>query len=110
MTAGTTEVATGYGAEAGYEKNMREFNDVIISNLKNREGAGFHGSVVGVSTEDISKEEGGEKGPAVTLVVGWDSKEKHMEGKELGSIPDKIGLIRVLRKEMDLWHVIFKEY
>ncbi|KAB5580814.1 hypothetical protein GE09DRAFT_1083753 [Coniochaeta sp. 2T2.1] len=110
FTAGTTEVATGYGAEPGYEKNMRGFNDVIISDLKDREGSGFHGSVVGVSTEDISKEERGDKGPAVTLVVGWDSKEKHMEGKELGSIPDKIGLIRVLRREMDMWHVIFKEY
>lgn len=109
---------------------MREFSDVIVNELRGKEDAGFHGSVVGTTVEDTSKEEGGEKGPAVVLVLGWESREKHMEGKELGGeyypvrlgvgllffadnggseIPKKIGLIRVLRKEMDMWHVNLKE-
>lgn len=84
LTCPTTEVATGYGAEEGFEKNMREFSDVINNELKGKEDAGFHGSVVGTTVEDISKEEGGEKGPAVVLLVGWDSREKHMVGKDIG--------------------------
>ncbi|KAJ9164869.1 hypothetical protein NKR19_g943 [Coniochaeta hoffmannii] len=110
LEAPTTEIATGYGAEEGYEKNMREFSEVLNGELKGKEDAGFHGCVVGTTVQDISREEGGEKAKAVALVVGWDSREKHMEGREVGEIPSKIGLIRVQRKEMDMWHVNFKEY
>lgn len=84
LEAPTTEIATGYGAEEGYEKNMREFSEVLNGELKGKEDAGFHGCVVGTTVQDISREEGGEKAKAVALVVGWDSREKHMEGREVG--------------------------
>ncbi|OIW34884.1 hypothetical protein CONLIGDRAFT_29659 [Coniochaeta ligniaria NRRL 30616] len=108
LTCPTTEVATAYGVEEGYEKNMRTFSAVIPAELKGKD-VGFHGSIVGTTVSDISKEEGGEKAPAVTLLVGWDSREAHMAGREI-AIPEKISLIRTLRKDMDMWHVNFKEY
>jgi hypothetical protein len=109
FTAPTTEVATGYGAEEGYEKNMRRFAELLDGELKGKDAA-YHGIAVGATVGDISKEEGGEKGKAVMLVVGWDSREAHLKRKDEGVIPDNIHLIRGLRKDMGMWHVSFKEY
>jgi len=109
LTAPTTEVVTAYGVEEGFEKNMRTFSDVLHHESQGKD-VGFHGSIAGTAVSDISKEEGGEKGPAVALLVGWDSREAHGAARELGAIPEKLSLIRVLRKEMDMWHVNFKEY
>lgn len=63
---------------------MMTLRDAIGEELGGKEDAGFHAAAVGTTVEDISKEEGGEKGPAVVLLVGWDSPEKHMAGKEVG--------------------------
>lgn len=84
LTCPTTEVATAYGIEEGYENNMRAFSDVLTNELKGKKDAGFHGSIVGTTVSDISKEEGGEKGPAAALLVGWDSREAHMAGRGVG--------------------------
>lgn len=83
LTCPTTEIATGYRVEDGYEKNMRTFSDLVTKDLKDK-AADFHGAAVGTSVSDFSKEEGGEKGNAVTLFVGWDSREAHLARKETG--------------------------
>lgn len=76
LSAPTTEVFTGFGVEAGFDSSVREFAARVVA-----EGpAGFRGCAAGPSVEDIGKGDG-EKGPAVMLAIGWDSKEAHMEAK-----------------------------
>jgi hypothetical protein len=83
LASPTTEILTAYGVEEGFEKNMRTFSDVLTNELQGKD-AGFHRSIVGTAVSDISKEEGGEKGPAVALFVGWDSREAHVAAREIG--------------------------
>jgi len=54
--------------------------------------------IYGETMEELSKEEGGEKGKAATLCIGWDSKEKHMEYRESENFKENIGLLRVKNK------------
>ena len=83
LASPTTEVVTAYGVEEGYEANMRKFAGLVGAELTGA-NAEFHGAAVGTTVDDISKEEGGEKGRAVSLFVGWDSREAHMAEKEQG--------------------------
>lgn len=83
LTSPTTEIATAYGIEEGYVKNVHAFSEILTKELKGN-NAGFHGSTVGTTVSDISKEEGGEKGPAAVLIVGWDNREAHMAGRGVG--------------------------
>jgi len=76
LSAPTTEVFTGFGVEPGFDSSVREFAARVTA-----EGpVGYHGCAAGPSVEDIGKPDG-EKGPAVMLVIGWDSKEAHTEAK-----------------------------
>lgn len=80
FSAPVTEVATAFGAEAGYLENTGKFLDV----LHNENLQGYHGRLLGDVTGEISKEEGGEKGAGVMLFIGWDSVEAHQAAKECG--------------------------
>lgn len=78
LSAPTTEVFTGYGAEPGFEATVRKFASLLDADAP----AGYHGGVVGPTAEDVSNGDRSVTGPAVKLVVGWDSKEAHVEAKE----------------------------
>lgn len=71
----TTEVFTGYGAEAGFEDRVREF----AARVGGEAPAGYRGCAVG--PVEVEGEGEGRGGPAVGLVVGWDSREAHLEAK-----------------------------
>lgn len=78
LAAPTTEVFTGYGAEPGFEASVREF----AARVDAERPAGYRGCAVGPVAEAVcGPTGGGEKSLAVKLVVGWDSKEAHLEAK-----------------------------
>jgi quinol monooxygenase YgiN len=72
-----TEVLTAYGVEPAFIGQCRDF----IVKLDAGKLAGYHGYGLGEVHQDIAKDSAGEKGPAVILIIGWDSKEAHLEAK-----------------------------
>jgi hypothetical protein len=73
LQAPCTEIVTAYGIQDGFEKNVRDF----AAKVDAEKLAGYHGGDIAKVAEEISKEDGGEKGPALMLVIGWDSLEAH---------------------------------
>jgi len=95
------ELVTVYGAEEGCLDNVKEFESKL-------EADGYHGMVYGETMEgDIAKEEGGEKGKAVVMCIGWDSREKHMEFRETERFREIIPLLREKNKGANVVHVKF---
>ncbi|KAJ9157409.1 hypothetical protein NKR23_g66 [Pleurostoma richardsiae] len=106
LSAPATEVFTGYGAQPGFAGNVAQFAEKLDA----EKPTGYYGLAHGEVLEEISKEEGGEKGKAAKLVIGWESREAHFEAKgKPGAIANNIGLLRVLQKSADLYHVNFKQ-
>ncbi|KAK4242359.1 hypothetical protein C8A03DRAFT_11478 [Achaetomium macrosporum] len=95
-----TEVFTGFGALEGFAGNVGRF----VQKMKENPPEGYRGVAFG---ESVGLE-GEEK--AVRMVIGWTSREAHLEAKEKpGAIQDNIHELRTLRKAVDLYHVEFKE-
>ncbi|KAK3898936.1 hypothetical protein C8A05DRAFT_18552 [Staphylotrichum tortipilum] len=103
LSAPCTEVFTAYGAEEEFEGNVARF----VAEVRGRMPTGAEGAAFGVATGDgTGKEEGG----TVRMVIGWESRERHVEekGKE-DAIHQNIHELRTLRRAVDLFHVAFKE-
>ncbi|TDZ25856.1 hypothetical protein Cob_v000965 [Colletotrichum orbiculare MAFF 240422] len=105
LAAPCTEVFIAYGAEPGFVGQTEDF----ARGLGGAPGPvpGFHGHAYGeVSTPLGFGADGDQQGPAVTLLLGWDSKEAHMEAKgKPGPISDNIHLLRTGRKDIAMYHV-----
>ncbi|PKS10577.1 hypothetical protein jhhlp_002331 [Lomentospora prolificans] len=126
LGAPCTEVVTAYGVEPAFISQCHDF----ISKVDTGKLEGYHGYGLGEVQQDIARDGKGDKGPAVILIIGWDSKEAHLEakakpGRELAAsypanfslqrnkkkanvnviliaIGENIELIRTARKELDL--------
>ncbi|KAI9642241.1 hypothetical protein NHQ30_009043 [Ciborinia camelliae] len=74
--------------------------------------AGFLGVIdYGEVVEKIAKnKEAGEeeKGKAVVLMLGWESREAHMAFRETREYKDHIGLLRKGTSGAEMFHVAFK--
>jgi hypothetical protein len=81
LDAPCTEVMTAYGVEEGtFFGQCAEFMDKVDSGVGKDDG--YHGYVLGGETlGDIRKGEEGEMGKGLFLVLGWDSKEAHVQAK-----------------------------
>ncbi|CAI4216758.1 unnamed protein product [Parascedosporium putredinis] len=92
-----TEFVTAYGVEPTFIGRCREFiTKVDASHLE-----GYHGYAFGEVDQHIAKDAKGQKAPAVILIVGWDSKEAHIEAKaKPGPIGENIHLIRTAREDL----------
>ncbi|KAL2132626.1 hypothetical protein VTI74DRAFT_3565 [Chaetomium olivicolor] len=99
-----TEVFTGFGAEEGFVANVGQF----VRGVEGNRPEGFWGAAWGGS---VALDEKGEyDGDVVRMVIGWTSKEAHLEAKgKPGAIQDNIELLRAKRKGVDLFHVEFGE-
>ncbi|OHF01374.1 hypothetical protein CORC01_03407 [Colletotrichum orchidophilum] len=111
LRAPCTEVFVAYGVEPSFAGKTAEFARGLTEGRA--EVAGFHGHAYGnISTPlAVDAPDGdGEKGPAVTLVLGWDSKQAHLDAKaKAGPISDNIHLLRSGRKDISMYHVNFKK-
>ncbi|KXX77040.1 hypothetical protein MMYC01_206106 [Madurella mycetomatis] len=101
FAAPCTEVFTAFGSEPGFLGNCARF-------LTKVEGTRPEGYLGGALATAAVEDDGGEK--VVRLVIGWTSKEAHLEAKgKPGAIQDNIHELRTLRKAVDLFHVGFKQ-
>ncbi|KAK4452997.1 hypothetical protein QBC34DRAFT_397631 [Podospora aff. communis PSN243] len=103
LMAPCTEGFTGFGAEEGFEGNVKRFLEAVDGERVSLKG--YYGGVVGVG---VGKDEGG---GIVRLLLGWESVEAHGEAKavEEGVILRNIHELRSLRREVELFHVEFRE-
>ncbi|KAF6798838.1 hypothetical protein CSOJ01_12601 [Colletotrichum sojae] len=102
LGAPCTEVFVAYGVDADFAGKTAEF----AAGLSTGPVAGYHGNAYGEITTPLAVGDDGEKGPAVTLLLGWDSKEAHLDAKgKPGPISDNIHLLRSGRKDISMYHV-----
>ncbi|KAK4128205.1 hypothetical protein N657DRAFT_638629 [Parathielavia appendiculata] len=106
-----TEVFTAFGAEDGFVENVRRFVGAVDDNPPEGYRGAAVGEGVGLTDGDGNGNgnRGGENEKLVRMVIGWTSREAHLEAKgQPGAIQDNIHELRVLRKAIDLFHVKFK--
>jgi hypothetical protein len=108
------EFATFFSAEPGFLQNMEK----LISELtKNKESVdGYFGSAYGESIEEVVKwseigteEEGkeGNKAKALTVLLGWESKEHHERFRETELFKENVSLLREKNRGAEIFHVKF---
>ncbi|KAL0938910.1 uncharacterized protein CTRU02_205520 [Colletotrichum truncatum] len=106
LRAPCTEVFVAYGVEPDFVGKTAEF----AGGLSKGTVEGFHGHAYGEVSTPLAYGADGERGPAVTLLLGWDSKEAHLEAKgKSGPVSDNIHLLRSGRKDISMYHVNLKQ-
>ncbi|KAK4171470.1 hypothetical protein QBC36DRAFT_339894 [Triangularia setosa] len=105
LKAPCTEVFTAFGAEDGFEEQVGRFVTAVKGDMpEGYKGADYGGEV------KVDGEGGGNGEKSVRMVIGWVSKEAHVEAKgKPGAIQENIGELRTKRRGVDLFHVNFKE-
>lgn len=88
------EFATFFGVEPGFGDNVGKF----LTQAGSPTPAGYYGHAYGPSVEDDlnkhAEQEVGEGSNAIVLLIGWESKEKHMEFRETEQFKENIALLR----------------
>ncbi|GKT83425.1 LOW QUALITY PROTEIN: AMB domain protein [Colletotrichum tofieldiae] len=81
LGAPCTEVFVAYGVDDSFVGRTAEFAKGLTEGRVSVEG--FHGHAYGEISTLLAVEGSGdgEKGPAVTLLLGWDSKQAHLDAK-----------------------------
>jgi hypothetical protein len=83
------EFATFQDAEGGFLSNVEKFTKILAEGKP----SGYLGHTYGPVVEKISGKDGTE-GNAVRLLIGWQSKEKHMEFRDTELFKDNVALLR----------------
>jgi len=103
------EVATFYNAAPDFVGNVEKF----ASALKEGKPEGYFGATYGkvleedvVKHKDVGQGVGGAK--AVVLLIGWESREVHLQFRETPLFKENIGLLREKNGGAELFHVSFK--
>ncbi|OQO01726.1 hypothetical protein B0A48_12763 [Cryoendolithus antarcticus] len=78
-----------------------------IEPVLKQHAAGYIGGALGVSYEELERD--GVKGQVGVLVLGWESKAKHMEFRETSAFRENIGMLRGESKGIEMHHVQFME-
>ncbi|KAK6443665.1 hypothetical protein LTR95_000492 [Oleoguttula sp. CCFEE 5521] len=78
-----------------------------IEPVLKQHAAGYIGGALGVSYEELERD--GVKGHVGVLVLGWESKAKHMEFRETSAFRENIGMLRGESKGIEMHHVQFME-
>ncbi|KAK0669409.1 hypothetical protein QBC41DRAFT_274713 [Cercophora samala] len=103
LKAPCTEVFTAFETEEGFEEQVGRF----VSAVEGDKPEGYEGADYGGEVK-VDGDGDGEK--SVRMVIGWVSKEAHVEAKgRPGAIQENIEELRTKRKGVDLFHVNFKE-
>ena len=107
--APVTEVATFHDVEQSMLLNIEKF----AAALENGKPKGYHGSVYGKVLERIVRHEDVNKGyikpgDAIVFLLGWDSKEAHLEFRETELFKKTIWLLREKNGGAEMAHVPFE--
>ncbi|GAB7351373.1 hypothetical protein MBLNU459_g2055t1 [Dothideomycetes sp. NU459] len=106
-SAPVTEVATFYleSKSSSFESNIAKFEKAIGDGSVE----GFLGTSSGWGAEDVEHDKlgAGNKGKALVLVVGWQSKDAHMAYRETEHFKNNVALLRDGPKHIEMHHVTF---
>ncbi|KAH6619827.1 hypothetical protein B0J18DRAFT_435101 [Chaetomium sp. MPI-SDFR-AT-0129] len=106
LRAPCTEVFTAYGPENGYVEGTGRF----VSAVDTSPAEGYKGAAFGSGVVQRRKEGDVDEEQVVRLVLGWTSREAHLEAKgKPGAIQENIHELRSGRRAVDLFHVQFRE-
>ena len=107
-SAPVTEVLTAYLSEKNedYAANSRKFGEMIKTKADSCKGVSSGWIVEKVTHSSLGD---GEKGNAYINVIGWESKEKHMQFRETQDFKDNIHLLRTNAKGLEVHHTAFIE-
>ncbi|KAL9637211.1 MAG: hypothetical protein Q9164_002338 [Protoblastenia rupestris] len=108
-TSPVTEVLTMYleKKDEGFSKKVGQLGEVVLSKADGCRAVSSGWVIEEVEHECLGK---GKKGNACVMVIGWESKEKHMEFKETQDFKDNIQLIRSDEvKGTEMHHTSFSE-
>ncbi|ROT37315.1 hypothetical protein SODALDRAFT_324939 [Sodiomyces alkalinus F11] len=109
LDAPCTEVVVAYGIRrAVFVDNLHIFSDRMTEGGRAGSMEGWHANAWGEVTTPLPAPAGGAEGHAAVLLVGWDSKEAHLNAKAVpGPISDNIELIRKEREALTMlqYHV-----
>ena len=105
-SAPVTEVLYAYldGRDETYESNAKKFGEILVSKSDACKGVstGWVRELLAAPNVDAS-----DKKDVFILLVGWESKEKHMEFRGSKDFQDNIHLIR--KGTLDMHHTSFNE-
>ncbi|KAF7952787.1 hypothetical protein EAE96_006013 [Botrytis aclada] len=109
---GVMEVATFFDVEDVFLEGVENFKAAIRELHAEKKIAGFLGVIdSGAVSEKIAKNKEAmeeEKGSALVLMLGWESKEAHMAFRETKEFADTIGYLRKGTSGADMFHVAFQ--
>jgi len=100
------EIAMFYKTDHSFLDNLKKFVSVFDGNKIE----GYVGYVYGPVIEEIEKSAGDGKGKAVTLFIGWESKEAHMKFRETELFQKNVNLLREGVGAVEMHHTSFKSY
>ncbi|KAL5614458.1 hypothetical protein BROUX41_004563 [Berkeleyomyces rouxiae] len=102
-----TELLTSYGVDADYIDNGREFLDRMEAYGMD----GYYGGAIGKTLEPISQTDE-DKAQAACCVLGWESKEAHLDNKAKTGNPiiANLSLITGGAKVLVMYHANFTKY
>ncbi|PHH52684.1 hypothetical protein CFIMG_001999RA [Ceratocystis fimbriata CBS 114723] len=102
-----TELLTTYGVDTDYVDNGREFLDRMEAYGMD----GYHGGAIGKTLDPIAQAEE-EKAQAACFVLGWESKEAHLDNKAKTGNPiiANLSLITGGTRALVMYHVNFTKY
>ena len=107
-SAPVTEVLTAYveTQDANYATQTKSFLSILEA-----EAQACTGVSSGWQLEQVAKNlfEEDRKGHAHVSVIGWESKEKHLEFRETSTFKDNIHLLRDGSKGLEVNHTTFEE-
>ncbi|TEY42761.1 hypothetical protein BOTCAL_0383g00010 [Botryotinia calthae] len=109
---GVMEVATFFDVEDVFFEGVEKFKSAMHKLHAEKKIAGFLGVIdSGEVIEKIAKNKEAkeeEKGRALVLMIGWESKEAHMAFRETKQFADSIVYLRKGTSGADMFHVAFK--
>ncbi|KAJ4326570.1 hypothetical protein N0V84_003000 [Fusarium piperis] len=103
LAAPITEFCTCWGADESFtENNMKPFAEACDAGGL----SGFHGLAYGQFVQAEHENPSVIPGLASRLLLGWDSKEAHLQHKNVGSvIDDNVYYLLARNKSLEMYHV-----
>lgn len=107
LSAPVTEIATFYCSPAPGSDWLSNAAKAAEWLEKEASSAGYTGTAYGITHEEVEYK--GVKGKAGVVIIGWKSKEAHMEFRETQTFKENIGLLRGEAKAIEMHHVVMMQ-
>ncbi|KAK5172992.1 uncharacterized protein LTR77_003114 [Saxophila tyrrhenica] len=107
MSAPVTEVVTFY-FEGGPPDDSFESCKKFLETCEKESQQKVYGWAYGTTYEEIEKD--GVKGKGAVLLIGWESRQEHMDFRETDTFKNNIHLLRQTAKGIEMHHTQFMNF